>query len=96
MPSKSKCLSTQDNLSAPTPTPTPIRPSIIYNFKHARPRQCAGLPAALQSGCEFRFGAFKNADNPAVTYRRVQCPAALTDVSQCKLDDDDDFPLVIA
>ncbi|GAM83105.1 hypothetical protein ANO11243_010910 [Dothideomycetidae sp. 11243] len=44
---------------------------------------CAQYPAALQAGCNFRFGWFEGADNPTVTYKEVTCPAALTDKTKC-------------
>ena len=47
--------------------------------------QCSQLPAALQKGCQFRFGWFKNADNPAVNFQEVPCPSQLTSISGCKL-----------
>lgn len=49
---------------------------------------CSSLPAALQSGCQWRFGSFKNADNPGVKYKRIACPTKLTDISKCKRVDD--------
>lgn len=54
--------------------------------------ECAGLPPALRAGCEWRFNAFKNANNPGVFYRRVQCPAALKQKSGCWLEDDASYP----
>jgi Glycosyl hydrolase family 45/Fungal cellulose binding domain len=45
--------------------------------------ECSGLPAILHPGCRWRFDWFKNADNPTVTFRQVQCPKQLTDVSKC-------------
>ncbi|WP_373371911.1 hypothetical protein [Archangium lansingense] len=45
--------------------------------------ECAGLPADLQAGCNWRFDWFKNADNPTVSFRRVKCPKVITDRSQC-------------
>jgi len=44
---------------------------------------CATLPAQLQAGCQFRFGWFKNADNPTMTYKEVTCPTELTSISGC-------------
>src|SRR6202021_2993901 len=37
---------------------------------------CDSLPSALQAGCYWRFDWFMGADNPAVTFTQVQCPAA--------------------
>ncbi|QSZ34435.1 hypothetical protein DSL72_006027 [Monilinia vaccinii-corymbosi] len=54
---------------------------------------CSSLPSALQSGCNFRFGWFEGADNPTVTYKQVQCPAALTKGTGCKRADDSGMPL---
>nr|AWL24828.1 glycoside hydrolase 45 [Rhizophlyctis rosea] len=44
---------------------------------------CSQLPAQLQSGCNWRFGWFKNADNPLVNFRKVTCPSELTGASGC-------------
>ncbi|TQF16774.1 hypothetical protein FJV41_06355 [Myxococcus llanfairpwllgwyngyllgogerychwyrndrobwllllantysiliogogogochensis] len=45
--------------------------------------QCAQLPTQLQPGCNWRFDWFQNADNPEMTFRRVKCPAELTNKSGC-------------
>jgi hypothetical protein len=50
--------------------------------------QCAQLPASLQSGCNWRFDWFQNADNPNVSFRRVKCPAELIAKSGCKRNDE--------
>jgi len=50
--------------------------------------ECSQLPAALQDGCKWRFNCFKNADNPSVTFERVQCPKELTDITGCIPVDD--------
>ncbi|WP_244224527.1 hypothetical protein [Corallococcus sicarius] len=50
--------------------------------------QCSQLPTQLQAGCNWRFGWFKNADNPTVTYRRVKCPAEIIARSVCKRKDE--------
>ncbi|KAI6216999.1 Cellulase [Aphelenchoides besseyi] len=50
--------------------------------------QCSQLPAALQSGCKWRFGWFKNADNPSMKFEKVSCPAAITAKSGCERADD--------
>ncbi|KAL9655526.1 hypothetical protein ABK040_002193 [Willaertia magna] len=47
--------------------------------------QCAGLPAALQQGCYWRFNDFKNADNPNAYFKRVTCPSVLTDRTGCRI-----------
>jgi len=44
---------------------------------------CAQLPSQLQAGCNFRFGWFKNADNPTMTFKSVTCPAEITARSGC-------------
>ena len=44
---------------------------------------CDRLPAALRSGCYWRFDWFKNAQNPNARFRQVACPAALTNRSKC-------------
>jgi len=50
--------------------------------------QCSTLPKELQEGCNWRFDWFKNADNPTVTFERVQCPKELTDITGCIPVDD--------
>jgi len=45
--------------------------------------QCSKLPALMRAGCNWRFTWFKNADNPALTYKPVTCPAALTARTGC-------------
>ncbi|CAD5223380.1 unnamed protein product [Bursaphelenchus okinawaensis] len=50
------------------------------------------LPTALQSGCEFRFDWFEGADNPNVSFERVQCPAAITAKTNCIRTDESSYP----
>ncbi|ORY72502.1 glycoside hydrolase [Neocallimastix californiae] len=45
---------------------------------------CANLPASLQKGCQWRFDWFENADNPAMEFEEVECPAELTAKTGCK------------
>jgi len=45
--------------------------------------ECNQLPAPLQAGCNFRFGWFKNADNPTMTFKPVTCPNEITSRSGC-------------
>jgi hypothetical protein len=45
--------------------------------------QCDSFPEKLKPGCYWRFDWFANADNPAVTFQQVTCPAALTAKSGC-------------
>jgi hypothetical protein len=49
---------------------------------------CANLPSALHAGCEWRFATdgYRNADNPPAYWRRVLCPAVLTNLSGCSYD----------
>ena len=54
--------------------------------------ECSQLPSQLQSGCNFRFDWFQNADNPNMELVRVQCPKSLVDRSQCRRDDDSSLP----
>jgi len=49
---------------------------------------CSALPKELQEGCKWRFEWFQNADNPGVTFERVQCPKELTDITGCIPRDD--------
>lgn len=53
---------------------------------------CSTFPAALQAGCNFRFGWFEGADNPTVDFKQVECPAALTKSTGCKRADDSSMP----
>lgn len=46
--------------------------------------ECDKLPAALKPGCQWRFGWFKNADNPSVSFCEVTCPKELTEITGCK------------
>lgn len=45
--------------------------------------QCDAFPATLQAGCYWRFDWFQNADNPAVTFKQIACPAAITAKTGC-------------
>jgi len=45
--------------------------------------ECNKLPKALQAGCKWRFNWFKNADNPAMVFEEVKCPAELTKKTGC-------------
>nr|AZH23718.1 endo-beta-1,4-glucanase [Gastrophysa viridula] len=47
--------------------------------------QCGELPESLQPGCRFRFEFLENADNPAVKFQQVKCPAELVAISKCDL-----------
>jgi len=44
---------------------------------------CANLPKVLQPGCHWRFGWFENADNPAMEFEEVECPAELLKITGC-------------
>ena len=44
---------------------------------------CNNLPDEQQDGCYWRFDWFNNADNPSVSYKSVECPEALTNISKC-------------
>ncbi|KAG4414371.1 hypothetical protein IFR04_012508 [Cadophora malorum] len=45
--------------------------------------QCDAFPDKLKAGCYWRFDWFQNADNPAVSFKQVACPAALTAKTGC-------------
>lgn len=45
--------------------------------------ECYPLPDEIRGGCLFRFGWFKGADNPTMTYTKIQCPAELISNSGC-------------
>lgn len=44
---------------------------------------CSKLPAALQSGCKFRFGFMEGESNPAVAFTQVTCPKEILAVTGC-------------
>ena len=44
---------------------------------------CYKLPSQLQNGCKFRFEWFQGAENPAINFQPVACPAELTNISGC-------------
>ncbi|KAL0091960.1 glycoside hydrolase family 45 protein [Phycomyces blakesleeanus] len=46
--------------------------------------ECDNLPTQLQAGCKWRFGWFKNADNPDVTFKAVTCPAEIIAKTGCQ------------
>ena len=45
--------------------------------------QCNTLPEPIRDGCFFRFDWFRGANNPSMTYSRVQCPSELVSVTGC-------------
>jgi hypothetical protein len=45
--------------------------------------ECDQLPAEIRDGCKFRFGWFKNADNPTMNFVPVTCPSEITSRSGC-------------
>ncbi|CAF2563473.1 unnamed protein product [Rotaria sp. Silwood2] len=45
--------------------------------------ECYALPESIRAGCLFRFDWFKGADNPRMTYSRVQYPAQLVAITGC-------------
>ncbi len=53
---------------------------------------CSTFPAALQPGCNWRFGWFEGTDNPTVSFTQVECPAAITAKSGCTRADDSSMP----
>jgi len=61
---------------------------------------CQRLPAALQSGCTWRYDWYYwlklhgQTNNPYVDYRRVQCPDQLTSISGSTPTDDAQYPSV--
>ncbi|KZL83256.1 glycoside hydrolase family 45 protein [Colletotrichum incanum] len=46
--------------------------------------ECNGFPEKLKAGCYWRFDWFKGADNPAVSFKQVTCPAEITNKSGCR------------
>jgi hypothetical protein len=63
---------------------------------------CELQPPELQAGCEWRFTWYKHmadsstntTNNPYIRFRRVRCPALLTEISGSIPNDDADFPYV--
>ncbi|KAK0529026.1 hypothetical protein OC835_004463 [Tilletia horrida] len=50
---------------------------------------CSQLPPELQPGCEWRFSFFPPSGAITISsYERVQCPSALTSISNCVRDDE--------
>lgn len=54
--------------------------------------ECSQLPAALRPGCNWRFDWLQNANNPAVNFKRIKCPTAITDRTSCIRADDASQP----
>ncbi|KAF2497720.1 hypothetical protein BU16DRAFT_548789 [Lophium mytilinum] len=52
---------------------------------------CDNLPDAMKASCYWRFDWFLDTDDPTVDFQRVQCPAALTNITGCRRDDEHDF-----
>lgn len=50
--------------------------------------ECDRFPAKLKAGCYWRFDWFKGADNPAVSFKQVACPKAITAKSKCVRQND--------
>ncbi|KAF5102768.1 hypothetical protein D0Z00_000260 [Geotrichum galactomycetum] len=46
--------------------------------------ECANLPSALQTGCDWRWDFLENADNPSVSFVEIECPSQITDITGCK------------
>lgn len=61
---------------------------------------CSRLPKELQAGCRWRYDWYRwfaqggQTNNPYVDFRRVRCPAELTDISGSMPTDDDLYPEV--
>ncbi|CAK0803085.1 unnamed protein product, partial [Prorocentrum cordatum] len=62
---------------------------------------CDLQPAELQAGCRWRFTWYKymvdgtnTTSNPYIQFRRVRCPALLTDISGSIPNDDASFPVI--
>lgn len=49
---------------------------------------CDKMPDALKESCKWRFGWFKDASFPSANFKRVVCPAELTQKSGCTRRDD--------
>ncbi|KAK2809117.1 hypothetical protein FQN50_004171 [Emmonsiellopsis sp. PD_5] len=52
---------------------------------------CDNLPEPLQRGCRWRFDWFEDEASPTLEYKRITCPATLTDISGCIRADDTKF-----
>jgi hypothetical protein len=46
--------------------------------------ECYKLPKSQLSGCLWRFGWFRNADNPQVIFKKVVCPSILLNITKCR------------
>jgi len=53
---------------------------------------CSTLPSQLQSGCNFRFNWYENADNPSVSISQVQCPNSIVAITSCRRADESSYP----
>ncbi|KAF3924806.1 Endoglucanase-5 [Orbilia brochopaga] len=62
------------------------------NGKLLRTRdECGDLPTPLQPGCYWRFDWWEDAYKPNMTFQRVKCPKALTDITGCIRKDEETF-----
>jgi len=61
---------------------------------------CARLPWELRSGCEWRFDWYRwlvgggRSNNPWIDFRRVRCPAEITNISGSTPNDNDQYPAI--
>jgi len=54
----------------------------------SKKEDCDNLPDALKDGCNWRFDWFKDASFPSANFKRVVCPADLSEKSGCTRNDD--------
>ncbi|KAH7075887.1 endoglucanase [Paraphoma chrysanthemicola] len=58
------------------------------NMGVSKKEDCQSLPEPLRAGCTWRFDWFKDASFPSANFKRVVCPAEITNRSGCTRKDD--------
>ncbi|KAF2830038.1 endoglucanase 1 precursor [Ophiobolus disseminans] len=58
------------------------------NMGVRKKEDCQNLPGPLRDGCNWRFDWFKDTAFPTANFKRVVCPAELTQRSGCARNDD--------
>jgi hypothetical protein len=56
---------------------------------------CDRLPEALRDSCKWRFDWFQDAQYPSANFKRINCPAELTEKSNCVRNDESQLAAVI-
>lgn len=47
-------------------------------------KECYQYPSKLRTACLWRFNWLKNVENPKATFKLVNCPSVLTEITGCK------------